>query len=351
MIENRTMKIWIIAILLVSVVGVCAQESGESTVETDHNKEEHDRLCNVLKAAVGKWGTNGEGLTDPLKKALGRTIFGNEEGGSLGELKEKCPDVYDDVGGWRWTLCGQLQEEEGYTTVHQPRWPGHSASHDLVCLCTVGHGGWPLNEAGNTGTTEKLCGKDKNALGASGKQGWGSSGTQHGKEQIRATWTTVVKECLKGEQEKDLRGSLETFIWKLNHTMHKGYKNLYLLGKGNITSDEACDGTPKKGVCVRYFPNMTDTKTWWLDLKNAIEEDEAEKKRKLAEDTPRGKQEETIKPELARAEPIKSGPTTTNQAEAPKNDNLQDKLRRYNLTSGTPISLPSSWLLSAVFLF
>ncbi|CCD14707.1 Variant surface glycoprotein [Trypanosoma congolense IL3000] len=338
---NRTMKIWIIAFLCASVVGVCAQESGEPTGKTDHNKEEHERLCGVLKAAVGKWGTSGEGLSDPLKKALGRTIFGNEEGGVLGELKS-LPDDYTKGGAIRGNFCGQPYSEPGFFSAPH-RWSGHSAPHDRVCLCTAGDKRWPVNITGTT-----LCGKDKEVLGASGDHGW--SGKIAGKEQIEKTWGSVVHNCLLGGGlGTNLKEVLGKFTNTLEHRKNKWYENRYLLGD-NGSDDYACDGTPNSGICVVYY-NTTDSKTWWSDLEKALVLDaEAEKQKKKAEEAERKTRDEAAKEDTLPPALTSSGQLTTNKTEQNKTATLQESIRRLNLTSGTPISQPSSWLLSVAIL-
>ncbi|CCD15424.1 Variant surface glycoprotein [Trypanosoma congolense IL3000] len=335
------MKCWVLVMMVMSV-GVCADPSGTK----NHNGEEHKALCDVLKAAVGKWVRERESLSEPLKNAIKQTIFGY--GGpevTVDKLKEKAPKDYDDISGSRGLSCAQPFSDD----IHKAwplRWSGHSAPHGLVCLCTLGENGWPISDA----KSEKLCGQTKDALGGDkAKRGWSDKESKHGKggeEQIQATWTTVIKECLSNGREEDLRGALKAFIGKLNHTWTTVYENMYLLGEGNISSDQACNGETQ--VCARYLPNATETKTWWQDLKNALDEEEVQKKRE--EEERRKQQDEKQNLEIPKTEDFKSGSTTTNQTEAPKNDNLTEKLRKYNLTSGTPISMPTSWLLSATIL-
>ncbi|CCD13092.1 Variant surface glycoprotein [Trypanosoma congolense IL3000] len=344
---NRTMKIWIIAFLCASVVGVCAQESGEPTGKTDHNKEEHERLCGVLKAAVEKWGTSGEGLSDPLKKALGRTIFGNEKGGALGELKS-LPDDYTKGGAIRGNFCGQPYSEPGFFSAPH-RWSGHSAPHNLVCLCTKGENGWPVNISGNQDT---LCGKTRETLG-SGSEGWTGSGS--GKTQMEATWKEVVTECLEGGGQKggNLEEALNNFLNKLQHKPDVAANpSRYILGENNVTKEDyyACTGSPKLGVCVAYF-NATSPMPWWTDLKNALPEEEKFQEEKRRKEEKRKQQEEANRKEEPHEEALTSPQTTAQGTEKNRTDTLHENIRRFNLTSGTPISMPSSWLLSVAFLF
>ncbi|CCD16435.1 Variant surface glycoprotein [Trypanosoma congolense IL3000] len=345
---NRTMKIWIIAILCASVVGVCAQESGEPTEKTDHNKEEHEILCGVLKAAVGKWGTSGEGLSDPLKKALGRTIFGSESGGTLEALKD-LPGDYTERGAIRGNFCGQPYEEpKFYSAPH--RWSGFSAPHNLVCLCTKGENGWPVNSSDNQDT---LCGKTRDALGG-GNKGW--TGNNTGQAQMKATWKNVVTECLEGGRQKsgNLEEALNNFLNKLQHKPDgETNPSRYILGENNVTEKDydACTGYPKRGVCVAYF-NATYPMPWWTDLQNALPEEEKfqEEKKKREEEERRKQKEREQRTDEPQAESLKSGTQTNNQTEKSQKDSLHEAIRKYNTTSSTPISTPSSWLLRAILL-
>ncbi|CCD14316.1 unnamed protein product [Trypanosoma congolense IL3000] len=221
----------------------------------------------------------------------------------------------------------------------------------MVCLCTVGPGGWPLNVSENT-----LCGGDKETLRAGSGKGWGTVGipSHHveGKEQIQATWTNVTSECLQGGKEKgeELKDALNKFINTLVAKPSHAHPSRRQLGEGNPGEFYACTGSKTYGVCVMYYPNDKDTKTWWKDLQTAIKEDEEIQKQREEEEK-RKQQEKVNDKDQPRAERLSATPTTTNQTEASKQDNLTDKLRRLNITSGTPISMPSSWLLRAVFLF
>ncbi|CCD14468.1 Variant surface glycoprotein [Trypanosoma congolense IL3000] len=343
MIESRTMKIWIVAILCVSVVEFGAQESGELSGKTDHNKEEHERLCGVLKAAVGRWGISGEGLLEPLKTALHRTIFGY---GSVEQKVEKLrnalPEVYKGGDLDRAMLCGEPKFEE----VHQPRWSGHSAPHDVVCLCTVGNNSFPLNGTGSPSST--LCGRGKIELKAGEKKGWTSSGK--GEDQITATWDNVTKPCLEGSGKgENLKEALETFIAALKTMPSTKGRQGMQLGEGTPDDSYACTGSPTRGVCVEYYPNLTDAKIWWVDLDEALKKDEQIQKQR-AEEERRKQQDEAEKQNSQKAEALTSGPQTNNQTEQHRNANLTEKLRKLNLTSGTPITLPSSWLLRALLL-
>ncbi|CCD14543.1 Variant surface glycoprotein [Trypanosoma congolense IL3000] len=326
----------------------CGEWCSEGT--KDHNKEAHHRLCRVLQEAVGKWGKGGTDLSEPLKEALKQTIFGYNSGETdVKRLGEELPNDYNDLErpllSLRSLWCGQPRSEI------QRRWPGHSAPHDLVCLCTAGKTGWPINETSHGAT---LCGKDSDSLGSSGNNGWDSSGKGKVKDQIEKTWEKVVKDCLQSVgQGNRLRETLDTFIAELNRTTSEGYGDLSRLGDGSFHSYHGCDGTPQLGVCALYYRDYKDTIPWWLQLENALEEDKKiqEKKKLEEEEKQRKQQEKANKQKEPRAEPVKSTQPITQDTAKNESDTLSEKLRKLNLTSGTPICPPSSWLLSAVFLF
>ncbi|CCD15036.1 hypothetical protein, unlikely [Trypanosoma congolense IL3000] len=121
------------------------------------------------------------------------------------------------------------------------------------------------------------------------------------------------------------------------------------LGEGNFSDFVACDGSPNRGVCVMYYTTFPPP-PWWKVLDDALKEDE--KLQKQREEEERSKQREQDKNQDSdKAGTLKSTNTITNQTEASQKHNITDKLRKLNITSGTPISMPSSWLLSAAFLF
>ncbi|CCD17737.1 Variant surface glycoprotein [Trypanosoma congolense IL3000] len=317
----------------------------------NHNEEAHRALCDLLQAAVGKWGSSGEGLSEPMKAALGITIFGNEKGGVLGEL-ESLPGVYKNVEGTqdsRGNWCGQPQED-GHNGINQGRSSGHSAPHGLLCLCTVGEKGWPVNESETV--EERLCGHTKQTLGASDNEGWVGSKSVQGEKHVSETWKEVVIPCLKGERGKELKPALHSFLGKLENKSGDWYSSRYQLGEGEPSNERSCTGTQKHGVCVMYY-NFTGGSypmPWWTELENAIQEDEKLQKQREEEERRKHK-EEANKKEDPRAEASKSGHPTTNQTDQQNTGtNFTNTLRKFNLTSGTPISMPSSWLLSVAIL-
>ncbi|CCD13259.1 Variant surface glycoprotein [Trypanosoma congolense IL3000] len=326
------MKIW----MVVSVaIGVGAQQSG-----TNHNSGEHHRLCTVLKAAVSKWENSGGILSHSLKKALHQTIFGNESGGNIEKLRKQLPEFYDEVlkgSATRFTPCGGRES-------------GHSASYDMVCLCTAGENGWPVNNSDNA----KLCGKNANELGVrSQAKGWYIKG--EGKDQITATWTNVTSECLHGDKEKGekLKDTLKEFIDNLNQTRKTGYSNIYRLGEGDFENKAHCDGSPANGLCVMYYngTQKMNHRPWWEDLEKAIPEEERfQEEKKKREEEERRKQQEKEKHDILQAAALTSSPATNQTDQQHNKANITTQFHRLNITSGTPTSMPSSWLLSAALL-
>ncbi|CCD17437.1 Variant surface glycoprotein [Trypanosoma congolense IL3000] len=337
----KLINVWVVMFMVV----VCAEQSSASLNE-DHNKEAHKALCDLMKAAVGKWGDRGQGLSEPMKKALGKTLFGREEGERVEDLKGKLPGDYEKVVNEvdsRGLACGQPYEDS--YNEPPPRWSGHSAPHDMVCLCTLGKNGWPLNDNQKATT---LCGKNANELGG-GNDGWSGNGT--GITQIKATWTSVATPCLDGVGKGDLKEKLKDFLRKLVQKNTTANPNRYQLGQGTPGDDHACTGTNNLGVCVMYY-NSTATypKPWWTELQNAIPEEE-EIQKQLAEQEKQKHKEDAQKSDSSQEAVLKSAPTTTNQTEQNKHDsNLSDTIRKFSIKSGTPISMTSSWLLGALLL-
>ncbi|CCD16672.1 Variant surface glycoprotein [Trypanosoma congolense IL3000] len=340
----------------VVILGV-ANATADKEKHKDHNEAEHKALCNLLKAAVTKWGDSGETLSDPLKKALGKTIFGEGAKQDLSVLREGMPVVYMDVlkvPGSRSVACGQRYNDAGGELSgileEQPRWSGHSAPHDLVCLCTAGSHGWPVNESSQK---DRLCGKDRGALKAEGSKGWGGMNAGYAvqwSEQIQATWENVTKECLNADgQSYNLKDFIEKFKEKLGPEQHDVMKRpRRQLGQGQPDRYGACDGSEKQGVCVMYYESAGHT-PWWVDLEKALIEDENLQKQREEEAKKRQKELEQ-KQELPKTEASKSAPPTNNQTERHQNNNITDTIRKFNLTSGTLITTPCSWLISAILL-
>ncbi|CCD12566.1 Variant surface glycoprotein [Trypanosoma congolense IL3000] len=342
---------------LILVVMCLVVSNADENEKKDHNGDAHDALCELLKAAVGKWGDGGKHLSGPLQKALAKTIFGKQSSVETVEsLKGKLPVDYDGVVKQRESrgiACGEPRNDGGdYNNVHQTRWSGHSAPHDLVCLCTAGEKGWPVNQSETSTDKDKLCGQDRTALKAESNKGWDSKNQgekEEGKEQINATWGEVVKPCLKSGTGTNLKDALEKFKQKLVNKSDEVYLNRYQLGQGTPDDYGACTGSEKKGVCVAYF-NSTTTRypmPWWVDLQNALPEEEKFQEEKRREEERRKQQEKERKTNEPHTEIITP---TTNQTEQSNKDKLHEAIRKYNTTSSTPIIPPSSWLLSAAIL-
>ncbi|CCD15229.1 unnamed protein product, partial [Trypanosoma congolense IL3000] len=224
------MKILIVVMVIIGVVR--ADEVGAAVTLTNHNELSHRALCDFLKVAVDKWkDVKTRDPADPLKKALKDTIFGYGSGDDDVEaLKSKLPRDYDEVGSGllseRSLWCGQQLDED---RVQQRRWPGHSGPHDLVCLCTAGENGWPVNSTSDTGST--LCGHNKDALEA-GEKWWSGTNNTQKKDAIQKTWDVTVNQCLSGySQETDLAAALQKFKDKIKKTTFE-HETRYILGEG-----------------------------------------------------------------------------------------------------------------------
>ncbi|CCD15234.1 Variant surface glycoprotein [Trypanosoma congolense IL3000] len=319
--------------LVVVIFGVAASED-----ETNHNGPQHKALCDLMKAAVGKWGDGGKGLSEPMSKALNRTIFGKEGGGDITELRKQLPNFYDEVlegNANRFMSCVGRQS-------------GQSAPYDMVCLCTAGEKGWPLSESG----IGALCGQPKDTLG-SGNEGWSDEERKKGEKGLNATWRNVVTPCLEGGIGKDLKEALETFKGKLVNKSDEFLPDMYQLGEGKPDHNGACTGSKKYGVCVMYYngTKTMDHRPWWVDLQNAIPQEEKFQEKKKKREEERRKQQEREKQDIPQAAALTSAPPTNNQTDQQHNKaNLTTQFHRLNMTSGTLISIPTTWLLTTIIL-
>ncbi|CCD15156.1 Variant surface glycoprotein [Trypanosoma congolense IL3000] len=351
-------KIWMMVMMFFGVAS--------SAEEKNHNGAQHKALCDLLKIAVHKWNElKSRGSDGPLKKALVRTIFGDDSGEDLVALKrEALPTIYVDVEKKklsRLIWCGDPFEEGGLLEVGQSRWPGFSAPHDLLCLCTVGTGGYPFN---NAGSATALCGKPKTTLRADEKKGWSSAGGEAG-DQMKATWTNIVGECLQeGGKASDLKKALGDFLGQLEKRSLHDIPDRYQLGEGE--SDRyPCGGGGT--VCVMYY-NGTSVKQkkhaipWWTELEEAInnqaeaEQAYTEQEQKKTEEKPKGegqnqhhqqKHEETQPQQAHRTAALRSAPQHSQETEQKNTENISTPIATLEETSGTSIIPPCTWFLGA----
>ncbi|CCD15304.1 Variant surface glycoprotein [Trypanosoma congolense IL3000] len=355
--DNKEGKVRMkVVLLLMMVIGICSSSGSEK----NHNGAEHQALCDVLKVAVGKWEKRND-LSETLRKALKHTIFGSNGDEDLEGLRHALPKVYDDVlkqPGSRSFACGIVHNDKGaYGSINQVRWSGYSVPHDLVCLCTTGDGGWPLNDS-SVATT--LCGKKNELGGDSEREGW--SGQQTGEKQMESTWKAVINECLKEDETgKSLQKAMDVFTktFKLNHNGDE-HGNRYLLGEDGSGS-YPCGG--KKQVCVMYYneTKTTQHKPWWVGLKNEINKEEYKKQQKKHEDEVKHKKERQNQHHLQEKDkspnnvaPRTAALTSSNpekqEAEQDNTKNISTPIATTEETSGTLLIQPCSWLLSALLL-
>ncbi|CCD16594.1 Variant surface glycoprotein [Trypanosoma congolense IL3000] len=326
------MKIWMVMMVF---FGVAA-----SAVDKNHNGAQHQALCDLMRIAVGKWGDRGKGLSDTLSKALNRTIFGKEGGGDITELRKQLPNFYEEVLGGNAARSAPCVGRQS----------GQSAPYDMVCLCTKGHNGWPLSEPG----IETLCGQPRTAL-ETGDEGWSDEERNKGQKELNATWRNVVSPCLEGDIGNDLKEALETFKGKLVNKSDEFYPGMYQLGEGKPVRYSACTGYSPLGVCVMYYngTEKMDHTPWWVDLENALPEEEKfqEEKKKREEEERRKKQDEQQNLELPQTAALRSAPPATNQTDQQHNGlNLTTHFHRLNMTSGTLITPPCIGFLTVAIL-
>ncbi|CCD16668.1 Variant surface glycoprotein [Trypanosoma congolense IL3000] len=308
----------------------------------NYNELEHNALCNLMKAALHKWNQiKGKEPANPLKKALEKTLFGKDDGGKIEDLKGVLTQDYEKVQGklpLRLQWCGL--PKEGDTGENNQRWPGHSATHDLFCLCTTGQEGYPFNVVGSGNSpATKLCGQPKDALGG-GSDGWDSKHrpgeTEHGKDQMTATWSSVTQKCLVEDSNgKGLNEALAAFLGKLEKKKPEGkHTDRYQLGEGNA-DEYPCSGNIK--ICVMYY-NTTRANypmPWWTELQSALAAEE-NKSQPTPREHPQKKDEKKLQiwipktppPQMPPPAALKSAPQTSQrQKKNPKISLIHSTLR------------------------
>ncbi|CCD17251.1 Variant surface glycoprotein [Trypanosoma congolense IL3000] len=288
----------------VALVMIVTEVSGNGA---KHNEEHHGTLCEVLKAVTAKWGEVKErDSSDPLKKALHKTIFGNmsatEKVSELKFPKDYYPSVTEEKvePNSRKYWCG-LCGRPG-----QKHYPGESATHDLVCLCTPGEFGHPVNGGGE----KKLCGQSQGTWGAD-KKGWHTelfNDNEKERKHLSETWNKIIKDCLQSGNGDDLDTALKKFTDKLRSLNGNQY-----LGDHSDTSD--CSGTAYGGVCVKY-PLECVKNSWWKELEKATRKAKENRQNKdkekiISESSEKGQKWKTLKGQQKTSEKTVQTPQPT----------------------------------------
>ncbi|CCD15452.1 Variant surface glycoprotein [Trypanosoma congolense IL3000] len=320
----------------------------------NHNEDNHDTLCSVLKAAVTLYHSPPSG--EKLKKALAQAIFGNQTGGKLEDLKKGLAHEYKTPGS-RESSCGSC------TYSDRKHYPGWSIPHDLICMCTVGEHGYPFGQNSDDHGNPTLCGRSaadfgcgKNPKDGSGchennKHWWTHSsnhdwsGTGQVREHLTATWEKVVKPCLQrrnnGQTKKTLLEKLkveeqQSPKWARGHTLCNGFSGAVCVNYGHHCGTEHNNNSPQ----------------WWKELYEALTTMEDTRAQRNSTRFPRRrtlrKPGGTLTPEepeddSEEDEPEETGSTSTS------NNNLPLTLLS-NQQSGTHLIPPHSWFLTAVLL-
>ncbi|CCD12903.1 Variant surface glycoprotein [Trypanosoma congolense IL3000] len=243
------LKYWMVIFFEVIVVGFADVGS------TNHNGDAHRALCDVLKAAVSEL-EDVKDSESPMKDALRKTIFGDISAAQTASRLEM-PGEYtkpekNDKENTRKMWCGTCGSGA------QKHYPGESATHDLLCLCTPGQHGWPMKSFHG----ETICGQSHHTLGNGvSNKWWYTAWSDHDQERehLNKTWSDIVVTCLHTDDRIDLDTALRTFMETI--TKNKEHR----LGEGGFD----CDGKTGVGVCVFYPPGCT-RKTWWHELEKAI---------------------------------------------------------------------------------
>ncbi|CCD11709.1 Variant surface glycoprotein [Trypanosoma congolense IL3000] len=314
----------------------------------NHNEDHHDALCGLLGAAVRKWKRTHNPTT---KKVLAQAIFGNESGGNLNTLLAGLPETHHKPGN-RHNWCGSC----AYGGDH---YPGKSIPHDMLCMCTVGEGGFPFLAYSDKPET-KLCGKSAADLGCKNQQdsGNGCHSNQHwwttstkshngngeAKVHLNVTWEKVVKPCLQGGH---IGRAKKTLLEKLNVGEYSSPR--WGWGHTNCGGDYS-------DVCVSYGHQCHDnpkSPQWWQELYEALTTTEdTHAKGKSTRSTRKRTRRNTggsTAPEEEENDSEEDEPEDTG-TESTNNHNRQLPLLSHQ-QSGTSLTQPHSWLLSGVFFF
>ncbi|CCD12867.1 Variant surface glycoprotein [Trypanosoma congolense IL3000] len=344
------LKLWMVFCLL-GVGMVCVYGD-----KKNHNGDEHVLLCKVLRTAVFSYKSNSGSRAEAH---VTYNYIGSEDEGDLETLKGTLPGNYDVQNGRnRGIVCGQPPDGSSRTG-EKPRWPGHSAPHDLLCLCTVGPDGWPFISGTSIDSSHdtKLCGYTKEVLKAEGNKGWTINGSE-GKDQMTATWTNVTKKCLEDDgQGGELKEALKQFIDKLSHTGDSTYQDMHRLGEGDF-SKYPCGGNKK--LCVMYYNSTQYEKLmpWWVVLAKATQNEvqkQEKKKDNKAENLKQNaqkqrqpqEQDQPLPQHEARTAALRSAPQDSQENEQSNPENFSSPLATSEETSGTFIIPPCTWFLGA----
>ncbi|CCD13086.1 Variant surface glycoprotein [Trypanosoma congolense IL3000] len=338
------MKIWMVMCFV--VLCVVNTKEADASGNKDYNKDAHKALCDVLNAAVRKW-EDVKHSESPMKEALRKIIFGKSGGNTDVPSGLQFPNDYNSANenerknpNSRKNWCGACGGEE------QKHYPGESAPHDLVCLCTPGEKGWPIKSQNG----EKLCGKTRHTWGSDvSNKGWYTAWSDHDQEReyLNKTWSEIVTKCLNTEDRIDLDTALRTFMEEITR------QNEHRLGEGTYD----CDGKTGVGACVLYTPQCKK-KTWWTELEKALQKEKDElEKQKLSGD----KEQKLSSSKGLQTTPQKSTQNpqpTQRDSQSPQTDNSDDPPRAEQVISNinatieedsSTIILPF-WLL-LVFLY
>ncbi|CCD12590.1 Variant surface glycoprotein [Trypanosoma congolense IL3000] len=343
------MKTCILVMMVISV-GVCSDPSSTK----NHNGEEHRALCDVLKAAANKWESVKDSES-PMKKALKKTIFGENSGYIDISSRLQMPADYNPPNNdgkqkpnTRKHWCGACG------TGSQNHHPGESAPHDLLCICTPGQLAYPLNGANNVST---LCGQNRSTWESSESgingwyTGWEGGEKDNGREHTKNTWLKIVQNCLEGEGSYNLKSVLTKFTNKVRESSERRI--------GEVKSD--CDGKVGYGVCVLY-PQDCEKKSWWYQLEEAIhahEKWEADQTKLETEKKQNSKSfEVTEAKQISVKTPSQNPQPTTSVSQSPQTEETQEPPRAEQVISNMNATIEEEsstiiypfWLL-LVFLY
>ncbi|CCD14173.1 Variant surface glycoprotein [Trypanosoma congolense IL3000] len=248
---------------MVMVVGVVTGTAAGKMVKS-HNHHELADLCEVLGAAVILSNCGAAGAR--LRKALGQVIFWKHAGGNLENLQKVFPEEYGKE-------CAEPTHWGSSYTTTLTTTPGKSIPHDLLCMCTVGSGGFPFYSG--TDNTRTLCHKSAKELGCGMGSGSGcpnghgwteTNSNNHASKHLKATWDSIVKTCLTKAPNTTLEHAQNSLEEHLNPK--DGYSSVFW-ARGHTT----CGGV-NGDICVNYNKcdkaSGRDFPQWWEALQDAL---------------------------------------------------------------------------------
>ncbi|CCD14826.1 Variant surface glycoprotein [Trypanosoma congolense IL3000] len=235
--EHQRMKFKSMSMIAMVIVASGNFINSRAAEISDHNKEEKELLCDVLKATQGILSNTGHTHEKELKEAIYGSPEKNYRFGASGSVVEGKTCIFDNL---RQQLCTYRSNEGCYA---------QSLIGAFFCLCTPGSLGRG---------TPSLCGATVVNYGQKGW--WGQWKDGEHAELFKKVWKNVVENCTRSP---DVRGSYAGRLQALGEAVkrvrekikkNKNSGSLYSLGEG---SKGECSGTSAESVCAAYTHRQT----------------------------------------------------------------------------------------------